>query len=467
MGDWSITLELPICTADLNRQQPRKATAALPGWLHVDSNKRLDPLLQLVHLALSLGLLLPILTVLSRNASFPLLVSMFLLLGSWGVRETLGKSKSEWSGWKPAGLWSNMDHSNALVCLFVFYAALSLWWSPDRGHGLGALIQTTVVSLLVAGSFVIVHQAKPSTQWIGWALPLGLLAASVLIVLELRFGSPVRQAFGGSTEPFRLNRAAIAVVVMTPLLFLTAGSFRDFGLSISVMIVAGYAAFTSISESAKVAFCVVAVVFLLSLIVRTRLLLYLCGSGLILSHTFAPFIAWTLYSFVPQSFFTWIGFPTQSARLHIWWAFARQIDEALLFGHGLQASRKAAEAYPYVLSATIERSNGSTIVIHPLGQIHPHNFSIQVWYELGLVGVALTTLIMLLLLRQLAKLGDKAMIVTSALMASIWSVTYLSHGAWQHWWWAMVGVVAMVSAAVIKSSRSERGRQTTRRPHEW
>lgn len=141
-----------------------------------------------------------------------------------------------------------------------------------------------------------------------------------------------------------------------------------------------------------------------------------------ISHVASPLIAWAIYKYLPQEAFAAAGHPGQHWRAIIWWAYSTEIWNAAIFGHGLQASLEADAAY-------LGADPDITIVLQ-FG--HPHNFSIQIWYELGLVGITFSTALFALLIRRLHRLDDRQKVTAAALMAGIWSVAYVSHGAWQH-----------------------------------
>ena len=72
-------------------------------------------------------------------------------------------------------------------------------------------------------------------------------------------------------------------------------------------------------------------------------------------------------------------------RFVIWSVSAKKISKNTFLGYGLGSSRKFGE------NETIEFIDSSTgkekKIIYPAIPLHPHNNSIQIWLELGLVGI--------------------------------------------------------------------------------
>jgi O-antigen ligase len=72
---------------------------------------------------------------------------------------------------------------------------------------------------------------------------------------------------------------------------------------------------------------------------------------------------------------------------------------------------------------------------------HPHNVPLQIWFELGVVGVVPATMIVWLGFRRIARLPEDVMPIVAAFMCSIFAVSCVSHGAWQVWWPLMLAII--------------------------
>lgn len=388
----------------------------------------------------------PVASALSRNAAFPLLLACMLLLAlnvalQGGGRQALtaaARRSMPLSLKAPAG---------AIALASILFALASLLWTPDFEDGFGALAQTSVAALVSVFCCLLIARHTTVPAWLAWALPLAIVSGCMLIISELTFGSPIRGALGASTEEFRLNRAAVSVVLMLPLLFLVKNGRNRLFINLAVVALVWVTAFTSISESAKLAAVVVTSTLVLTTFVRSKWLVLLCSLGVNATHIFAPFLATAFYTLVPRDAFETveIALAPHSAhflRVEIWWAYAQHVLEAPIFGHGLEASKWANEAY----------AGSDPVMLRALNYGHPHNVSLQIWYELGLVGVALSTGLIVLLFRQVLRLPDHQKNAAVALIAGVWTVAYVGHGAWQHWWWALIGIIAILFVALNKIS---------------
>jgi O-antigen ligase len=112
-----------------------------------------------------------------------------------------------------------------------------------------------------------------------------------------------------------------------------------------------------------------------------------------------------------------------SARVEIWRFTADKIAEKPLQGWGMDASR----------------------MFDPI-PLHPHNAAMQLWLELGVVGVALAALFWAYLWVRIGSLAEESRSnagVASAVAVAYLTIGGLSFGVWQEWWLAL-GVLCTV-----------------------
>ncbi len=395
-------------------------------------------------MAFALLLATPVAVALSRNATFPVLVvAVCLLMASVGLQDD-GVEKLK-SVFLRVFQFKLVAPATLIAMVAILLGLASLVWSTSPARGLGAIGGMLVAAFASAYGCVLVIRHITVPSWPVWALSIAMAVACLLIISELTFSSPIRGAFGASTEPFRLNRAAVCVALMAPLLFLFKGSHKRFFAVLTVVVLVWFAAFLSISESAKLAIIIITGTLLLANFSNSKWLIVLVGAGVLATHILAPFAVYFLFAAIGRELIEAVSMalaqsPTHYIRVEIWWAYVQQILEAPLFGHGLQSSYSALDAY----------SGSDETVLRGLGFIHPHNFSIQVWYELGLTGVLLSSAIIFLFLRYIFILPSEQGKVAVSIFCGIWTVAYVSHGAWQHWWWAFVGILLLLFSILGK-----------------
>jgi len=162
------------------------------------------------------------------------------------------------------------------------------------------------------------------------------------------------------------------------------------------------------------------------------LALRICGALLATWLVFCPLIASALAHVLRDD-----RVPTSWAtRLDIWRATIDQIAAHPFFGVGLGAFRK--------LTQPIETAEG---MLQPL---HPHNASLQAWFELGFVGVALAAACLLALTEAGARaLGGRTAATASACACLLAGgvIANVSYGLWEEWWVATLFLAGSMVAA--------------------
>ncbi len=372
-----------------------------------------------------------------------------VFLGLTFVREL--KSNVTWTSVrKSVGHKLHFKVAAGVAAATLAFALASLLWAPEFERGLRAGAQVATAVLATAMCCLIITRNATIPAWVVWALPLSVALACIVIFIEYYFGLPIRSALGASPDAFRLNRAAVAVALVLPLLFLIQFDRKRLLVAVIVSFLVLVVVFSSDSESAKFAVVVITMAALSSVFCEPRRLTLAIGLAILVSHILAPVVVIALHATISPDLVASVAsvFTPEIhhfVRLEIWNAFAHEIFNAPLHGHGLQASLWAGETYAGEDPA-IRWSLG--------GFAHPHNASLQIWYELGLVGVLLTSTLMALVLRQVLQMPPHYMRITAVLIAGAWSVAYVSHGAWQGWWWALVGSMVILLLSVSRVQHS-------------
>tara|TARA_R110000868_G_scaffold144412_1_gene363560 strand:- start:3205 stop:4413 length:1209 start_codon:yes stop_codon:yes gene_type:complete len=205
-------------------------------------------------------------------------------------------------------------------------------------------------------------------------------------------------------------------------------------IGIGVLVLAAIAAFSFGTEVNAVAFVLGAVAAALTARWPRPMIAGLFGTvagGVIV----VPVVLPGLIAAIPQGLrdalpLSWIW------RLEIWTYVSELIKERPLFGYGLDASRP--------LNSEMELA-GYQIERLPM---HPHNASLQVWLETGLVGAALLTCTLVFLGGRIAsapRLSLSQAIATAWVLVTYVSLVLFSYGVWQEWHQAVLALAAMAA----------------------
>lgn len=338
---------------------------------------------------------------------------------------------------------------NPLVWLgaaLTLWAAITLFWTPEP-HPIdvprAAIVP--VMGLLLVAAVRALPQADAQrltrivviSAFVMLAL-LGLEVLSKGALLRLVVQTPDVIA-PGQVSPV-VEHAARGAAVIAPLVYVYAyliatrsGRARTALLFIVAALLVCKA--TSM-DAAWVAILAGGIAFGVAYYAPRAALIGLFG-GLMVYAALAPAISATVLTLDGIDNLAAPGMSGTYSRIGIWQEAARRIAEHPFIGHGFDATR--------VLGAHTGLIPGTPWPALPL---HTHNAFLQVWLELGVVGIALVVAMLAAALRALWPLAARplALAVVLATLTSTAVVALISFGIWQHWWLA----TWMLAAALLQ-----------------
>jgi len=335
-----------------------------------------------------------------------------------------------------------------IVGCFLAYGALSALWSIRPVQSLRQafeLAYTLIPALLFATAAVQTPLPVLDERRIRWFL-LAYFAAIVLLMLDLLHGLPVYLLMRGGVsrdselEGSLINRNMVAMAALCWPAFQAFWLRREWGAAAllpvgMIVLVTGGS-----SESAMVGLLIGLITLAIAMVAPTFTRVAL-GVGVVVTFFGTiPAMEW-LYSLdlidhthLPFSFLH---------RIEIWHYASNLVFEKPLFGWGLDSSRSLAE------KVIVERGGYE----FPVLPIHPHNAFLQVWLELGLVGVCFGIAIGLTVLRGIGQLPSQSQPVALAAFAGSMAMILVAYGIWQVWW---IGVLILSLLMIHVLARQHR-----------
>ena len=332
-----------------------------------------------------------------------------------------------------------LRHPAMLLALLVLWGALSAAWSIDPARSL--LLAARLLGLFAAGVALAAAAGRIERPW---HLLTALLAGGALGIL-LAFAD---RATGGRVNalfhdrpyvPAELNQITIALSILV-LPAVAAEWLRARVRAAAVAVVAGAAIALSVDSTAKLGLVLGIVIAALAFWRRrpvARMLVLVSVLFVVLAPLTLPRLA-----HMPRVFDTVDGIKESAGhRLLIWSFVGERIADHPLVGWGLDSSR----AIP-----------GGGIVIRPPHEtwlpLHPHDAALQVWLELGGVGVLPFVAFLALLWYRVAGAAWPRLYGAAAAgsLAAALTIGFLSYGIWQEWW---LGTLALALFAVLALGR--------------
>ncbi len=308
---------------------------------------------------------------------------------------------------------------------------------PDRLAMLLTFSGSLVLLLLAAR---VPIEIRNGSRWFGAALAGTILLATLLITVEIRSAGALKRAAGISPDLFRMNRTAVMLALLLPVLALPAlPALRPrLALRMLAILAAAIGIFHSQSESAKLALLVVLAVLGLGLRFPRPVFRLVAGAALA-GTLLMPLIAPNILAVIPHAVQEAVGYGSLTIRGEIWREFGVLFWQHPLVGQGFDASSWVAGTPAAAMLDPARRAL--------LAWGHPHNIVLQVWFEFGLFGGLALALLLGAVLRRIGRLPDAVLPAATAIFAGAYVVSAVSHGAWQEWWWCLLGIVVLLFRA--------------------
>jgi exopolysaccharide production protein ExoQ len=365
-------------------------------------------------------------------------LAVFGVLGILAIRAIHGRFAL-----KPNGLLV------VLMLLLIGWAAISGFWAiaPDRAIKTStriALVCVSVIVLIDAARMLDRGQRQKFGYWLVGGTVTGLVLTGILIL----WGGTISVWLGDSRlagpELSNLNRTSTVIALLVwPVALIVARNYGRLAAA-AVIVLSALLLFALAPTTPLVAFAVGLVAFIVTWVSRGlgKRVLLVAFAGAVIIIPLLDVLAPPLIDFLASN----VRFPhSEIHRLVIWQFAAERVFEHPLAGWGLDASR-AIPGNNEQLFLFLFGGSPETGQALPL---HPHNALIQIWLELGVIGVILIGAIFSLIVASISgslhdRAGPAALIATTA---CAFTIAQLGFGIWQGWWMATLGLMVMIAIA--------------------
>jgi O-antigen ligase len=313
---------------------------------------------------------------------------------------------------------------------FLGWTVISLAWSEFPATSLRALGEFW---LSAAFAFVLaISLPARVTRSTFRLLAISCAIAALMMLVELHTGMSLRRALQVRSNTFIFNRPMLTLMVLLPavMAFLFRGGRPGAIAAIGLTCLTAFAIARSESGAAVLGLSAAILVFILAWM-APRLMSAVAAVAFVATFALAPFLGPIGDRLIPASVHERLANDHSRDRIDIWLSFGDAIRQDPILGAG------------FGISTVMDRTSlaGKVVPEHRelLGVGHPHNAAIQVWAELGIVGVVLTLMIILQALRAISRQQRLVASASLAFLAGATAVALVGHGAWQGWWAASLG----------------------------
>lgn len=382
--------------------------------------------------------LAPLLTLFAPLGMAPL----FMLAGLAGLHDC----------WRNK-LWGRIDRPLAVILgTAALFGALSTLWAMDKG-------QTLKTSLVLGSEFFAGLSLLAASKLITPArqrqivliLAISLSGAITLALMEhLTFGLtamlPGHQGSGNMAQSMSRGLTFIALL-LTPLT-VALWHRRQRAWSLMFWLAGAAAIVISHSLASKLVLplsIILAILFWARPKLTAGLCAFACMAVMVAALPLALRIpdAQTAYDMA-----RWLS-PSAHHRLTIWRFSARNAVENPLLGWALDASRTIPGADDEVFYTLTTEGKQHKVPEAQL-PLHPHSAPIQIWLELGLVGILLSVALFWRVFRHISTQTALMAVYSGTTVVSGFVIACVSYGIWQSWWqgtlWLSLSLITMFNA---------------------
>ncbi len=328
------------------------------------------------------------------------------------------------------------------AALLLVCAIASLWGFAVIGSlfltlRMGAIFAAGLMLFTIAQSF-----DDGMRERIGHWLLAGILATLAIMTAEIALDFPLFEFLKGPFPGhdklgFLLNRGATALAMLTwpaaVLLWQRGLAWAALALPALVAVILG-----SLSSGAALLGFVAGGLTALVALGNRKASRALVVAATVAAFVGMPFAAKLMYGLGWHES-DWLAASARQ-RVEIWNYTTQLIEQKPWRGWGFDASRAITDARADSLANELQ-----------LLPLHPHNAPLQILFELGIPGVALTLALLWLLARRIEVLPRPARVCGQALFITTLTIASTAYGVWQNYWLAMMFSAALLIPLTLRS----------------
>jgi len=347
---------------------------------------------------------------------------------------------------------SRPEASKPFLALFgamLAFGAVSYLWTVNPDDTFSKVAQLAGIFLPMTFLMpVLGRMNEEELKRLGVYAATGLVLGVAVFLLE-RFSNfalydGLRGGFTTDVIDNKQNKAIVLLAMWAYIVFAFARkTWAKIALAVFAVLLAKLT-YDSPSGSAKLILATVPLFVAFLMIVPVRIsavLTFVMTSFLVIAM---PFMAHQIATKTQWPTSTVLN-SSMKSRVEIWDQGARRAFEKPIAGWGLDSA-------PLIPNRSEMSYTGKNYIHH----MHPHNGAIQIWEEMGLIGVAMTCVLFFLFYTRICTLSStKAQRYAVFMWGTVFAYTLSIWGLWQTWFMAtlvFMGVMTWAGARYIETS---------------
>ncbi len=341
-----------------------------------------------------------------------------------------------------------------MLCIFciVGLCIISTLWSVSPTEAYSKALRSSAILIFSIPLFNLARAIQVSAlKPFLWLFPIGVTSAALLCSFDLAFDLPIYRVIRNIDETSLVNTSVMnRGVVCTILSYFTAFLFiRRMESSdrikngLIIIMTASVIMMLTLtqSQSGQLSFLIGGLTLLL-FPHKMKASYIILALGIILTMFLTPYIVTILYDALINDAQTipWLKDAYAGNRLEIWDFVMRYALASPLHGYGMEATR-------YITDFQHKH------IYHPdTSVLHPHNFSIQIWIEFGIVGLIAASGFFIFIIKNIYNVTMHDRKAIMAVFIATLSVASIGYGLWQSWWLGEFIFLAAISATMSRKT---------------
>lgn len=348
------------------------------------------------------------------------------------------------------GDFLSFDGSLSLILgglILLLFASIT--WSLDGAGSFEKAFKTMWVIIggglflrasLYIAQFLLPSQILHALLWALFGSCLFVAAETMLDFGIYRVLHPDHDGFIMAFSKAAYNKSAVvfSILVWPVLYLLSVRKIAHWKMDIFLVWVAVFVTvLITESDAALLVMIIAPIIWTVGMILPKKIFIGFAACILFSGVLAMPYLVHFAF-FKMFDLFVWWDAACADSRLAIWAFFAEKIQNQPLYGYGL------GTVHLFSINAPFDEYLGGDSVTHT------HNGFIQIWTELGIIGVAVMLTLFSLLFVRMGALSGYKLSFSMAMLATIVLLAMVTYSLWAGWWLATFFWIASLTVAVLE-----------------
>ena len=350
------------------------------------------------------------------------------------------------------------------IC-FLLYGVISAYWSEFTLLSFKKAL--LLLSLGIAGVvfYFLYSNVQPKLKFMFIAISTGILIITPLIIYDVTHQFVLVNMIRDYqiNVPSYYNRISVILsFLIWPMIWRLFKGTAIEKVFLTIAITLSFLTIFTLQNAASKVVLISGIIIFASSYIMPRILPWLICGVTVFYMLVAPFVHKNIDPMQVVNITVSKKMISFHHRLLIWEFVSQRIFEKPILGHGFDAMRKEHKfgnlkrEWETYINKQVDPypSLGISQKLHDLNMpYHAHNLSLQVWYELGIIGVILAAALLIIAAKNISlmQLKSKDAGMVNACFAGIILIMHSSFDIWQTWWVSICIIIITLLKHILQT----------------